>query len=343
MVQLSYFRNAGPTPAGTPRRVGILLVNLGTPGRLSFAAVARYLAQFLRDRRVIDVSPVFWWPLLFGLILPLRTPIALRKYRLVWMPEGSPLVVWSARLADRLRQSLRKAHGDPVRLELAMTYGDPGLDQAVARLMEANVDRLLVLPLFPQYCASTTGAVFDRVCRTLSRWRFLPETRFVNQYWSHETYVEAIAGGVRKTWEEAGTRSHVLLSFHGIPQRYVAGGDPYRDHVEGTAAMVRQKLGLGEQDMTLAYQSRFGRARWLEPYLRDSLTDLARRGVREVTVAAPSFAVDCLETLEEIGMQYRTEFARAGGTLRLVPALNDSDAHVDLLREVIARHTGGWL
>lgn len=342
MVPLSYFRSASPTPETTPPRVGVLLVNLGTPARMSLFAVARYLGQFLRDRRVIDASPAFWWPLLFGLILPLRSPLALRKYRMVWMSEGSPLAVWSMRLAERLRQRLRTDHGDPVRLELAMTYGDPDLDRALARLMDSRVERLLVLPLFPQYCASTTGAVFDRVCRALNRWRFLPELRFVNQYWSCPTYIRAIADGVRQAWEQAGARSHLLLSFHGIPQKYVTGGDPYRNHVEGTAARVRQELGLGEQDMTLAFQSRFGKARWLEPYTRESLVELAKRGIREVTVAAPSFAVDCLETLEEIGMQYRAEFARSGGTLRLVPALNDSDSHVEVLREVIGQHMAGW-
>lgn len=343
MVQLSYFRSAGPAPAGTVPRVGILLVNLGTPARLSLVSVIRYLGEFLRDRRVIDASPVFWWPLLFGLILPLRSPIALRNYRRIWMPEGSPLAVWSFRLADRLRARLGSDHADAVRLELAMTYGEPSLDQAIARLMDSNVNRLLVLPLFPQYCASTTGAVFDRVVRSLNRWRFLPEVRFVNHYWSSPAYVKAIADGIRQAWAQAGTRSHLLLSFHGIPQRYVTDGDPYRMHVEGTAARVRQELGLKEQDMTLAFQSRFGRARWLEPYTRDSLAGLARRGVREVTVAAPSFAVDCLETLEEIGVQYQGEFARTGGILRVVSALNDSDAHVEVLRTVITRHLVGWL
>jgi len=340
---VSYYHQPNPPAAGEPARIGVLLVNLGTPDALSWLAVARYLREFLADRRVIDAPRALWYPLLFGFVLPLRSARTLRKYRVVWMAEGSPLAVLSDRLARKVAVLVAARHDDALRVELAMTYGRPDVDQALAKLAAANVNRLLVLPLYPQYCASTTGAVFDRVARSLRRRRSIPETRFVNDYHAEPSYVRAVADSIRQSWARAGSRSHLLLSFHGIPEEYVSRGDPYRRQAEATAALVGRELGLAEGDFTVAYQSRFGPTRWLQPYTADSLRALAARGVREVTVASPSFAVDCLETLEEIGLEYRDMFARLGGRLTLVPALNDGEAHVEALLAVIERQMGGWL
>ncbi len=340
---MAYYRIASPPLAGEPERIGILVVNLGTPSSPSYLAVWKYLREFLGDRRVIDAPRILWLPVLYGFILTLRSLRTVRNYRKVWMSEGSPLAVLSAALTRKLAARMDALHGDRVRVELAMTYGQPSVDLGVAKMIAMNVKRLLVLPLYPQYCSSTTGAVFDRVSAALKRWRWIPEMRFVNDYYSTPSYIQAVADSVREHWRKAGAQSHLLLSFHGIPQVYVAQGDPYRDQAEGTATRVMQNLQLTDQDFTLAYQSRFGPVLWLQPYTEDSLKALAARGVREVTVASPSFAVDCLETLEEIAVEYRETFAKLGGTLTMVPALNDSEAHVEALMAVIQTHLKGWM
>ena len=340
---MAYYRIAPAPPAGTPERIGILLVNLGTPSQPTYGSVWRYLREFLSDRRVIETSRLLWYPLLYGLILNLRSLRTARNYRKVWMREGSPLMVLSKALAVKVAARVQAAYGDRARVELAMTYGSPSVDSALERFSTAQVRKLLVVPLYPQYCASTTGAVFDRVGETLRRRRWIPELRFVNDYFRGPAYVKAVADSIRAHWQRLGRRTHLLLSFHGIPQSYVAQGDPYQQHAQGTAALLRQELGLAEQDSTLAYQSRFGPVQWLQPYTADSLRALAARGVKEVCVASPSFAVDCLETLEEIAVEYRAMFAALGGTLELVPALNDGDAHVEALFEVIGRHLQGWV
>ena len=340
---MAYYRIARPLPAGAPERIGILLVNLGTPAHPSYFSVWRYLREFLGDRRVIDAPRIIWFPVLYGFILTLRSLRTVRNYRKVWMREGSPLAVLSAALAKKVASRIDEAHGDKVCVELAMTYGSPSIDSVVRRMIERNVRKVLVVPLYPQYCSSTTGAVFDRVCKSLERWRWIPEMRFVNDYYSNPVYVRAIADSIRAHWDKAGGRSHLLLSFHGIPQVYVAQGDPYKAHSEGTAALVCKALGLAAEEATLAYQSRFGPVLWLQPYTEDSLKALAARGVREVTVASPSFAVDCLETLEEIAVEYRDTFDKLGGRLTMVPALNDSDGHVEVMVDVIRRHLQGWV
>ena len=340
---MSYYRIAPPPGDTDARRIGVLLVNLGTPAHPAYGAVWRYLREFLSDRRVIDSPRAFWLPLLYGIVLPLRSGRTAGKYRKVWMPEGSPLAVLSRRLADKLASRMASLHGDAVRVELAMTYGRPSIDEVLERMVRDGVRRLLVLPLYPQYCSSTTGSVLDRLGDALRRWRWVPELRFVNDYHAQAPYTTAIAEGIREQWRKTGRRSHLLLSFHGIPLQYVEQGDPYRQQCERTAAQVARELSLEEGEFTLCYQSRFGPVQWLTPYMADSLAALAARGVREVTVSSPSFAVDCLETLEEIGIQYRSAFERTGGRLELVPALNDSDAHASVLLSVISPHLAGWL
>ena len=340
---MAFYRIARQQPAGEPERIGILIVNLGTPSSPSYLAVWRYLREFLGDRRVIDAPRVIWLPVLYGFILTLRSLRTVRNYRKVWMTEGSPLMVLSRALTRKLAARMDSLFGDRVKVELAMTYGSPSVDSVVAKMVNMNVKRLLVLPLYPQYCSSTTGAVFDRVCLALKRWRWIPEMRFVNDYYSNETYAKAVADSIREHWKIRGATSHLLLSFHGIPQVYVAQGDPYKAQSEGTTERVIENLKLANSEFTLAYQSRFGPVLWLQPYTEDSLKTLAARGVREVTVVSPSFAVDCLETLEEIAVEYREAFAKMGGKLTMVPALNDSDAHVEVLTEVIRNHLAGWV
>jgi protoporphyrin/coproporphyrin ferrochelatase len=340
---MSHYRAVAPGAAAAPERIGVLLVNLGTPDSPSYFAVQRYLRAFLGDRRVIDTSRWIWLPLLYGLILPLRPFRTVRNYRKIWMPEGSPLAVYSQRLASKMGDVLQKSFADSVRVALGMTYGNPSIASAIQSLAEQNVRRLLVLPLYPQYCSSTTGSVFDRTSAALRRWRWLPETRFVNDYYDDAGYIDALAASIEAHWAAVGGRSHLLLSYHGIPAAYVKEGDPYQFQAESTTRSVVQRLGLTAEQWSHGYQSRFGSVVWLQPYIEESLKTLVQRGLRQVTVVSPSFAVDCLETLEEVAIEYRDKFLALGGErLTLVPALNDEDSHVRALAAIVRTQTQDW-
>jgi ferrochelatase len=339
---MSYYR-AVAQAGSAPDRIGVLLVNLGTPDSPSYFAVQRYLREFLADRRVIDTSRLIWLPLLFGIVLPFRPIRTVRNYRKIWTRGGSPLAVFSKRLTDKVGLMLRETLGDDVRVDLAMTYGNPSIAKAIKSLAEQNVKKLLVLPLYPQYCSSTTGSVFDRTTRVLRHWRWLPETRFVNDYFNDAGYIEALAARIEQHWSELGERSHLLLSYHGIPAVYVAQGDPYQAQAQETTRLVVSKLGLSPDAWSHCYQSRFGSVVWLQPYTEDTLKSLAQRGVRRVTVVSPSFAVDCLETLQEVAIEYRDKFKEMGGErLTLVPALNDDDRHAQLLTRIVLNQLQGW-
>jgi ferrochelatase len=329
--------------ASTPDRIGVLVVNLGTPDSPSYFAVQRYLREFLGDRRVINTSRLIWLPLLYGVILPFRPMRTARKYRKIWLNEGSPLSVYSRRLTTKIGLELQAGVGGQVRVELGMTYGNPSIAHALEALMAQNVKKLLVLPLYPQYCSSTTGSVFDRASRALQRWRWLPETRFINDYYHDSGYIDALSARILEHWAETGERSHLLFSYHGIPAAYVADGDPYQAQAEATTRLVASRLGLAPGEWSHCYQSRFGSVEWLQPYTEDTLESLAKRGVRKLTVASPSFAVDCLETLEEVAMEYRDKFLELGGErLTLVPALNDDDRHAQVLAAIVKHQLQGW-
>jgi len=341
---MAYYRAVAQAAASEPERIGVLIVNLGTPDSPSYLAVQRYLAEFLGDRRVIDTSRWFWLPLLYGIILPLRPVRTTRNYRKVWMQGGSPLYVYSKRLADKIGAKLGDWAGDRLRVELGMTYGNPSIKDVIQRFAEQNVRRLLVLPLYPQYCSSTTGSVFDRTSAVLNRWRWLPETRFVNDYYDDPGYIAALADQIESHWRERGERAHLLLSYHGIPAVYVAEGDPYQRQAETTTRLVVERLKLGPDEWSHCYQSRFGNVVWLQPYTEDKLKELVKRGVHKLTVISPSFAVDCIETLEEIAMEYQEQFSALGGeAFGLVPCLNDDDRHAELLCDIVKRQLQGWV
>jgi ferrochelatase len=339
---MAYYRAVAQAVA-TPGRIGVLVVNLGTPDSPSYFAVQRYLREFLGDRRVIDTPRLIWLPLLYGIILPFRPIRTVRNYRKVWMRGGSPLAVYSKRLSGKIAALLESRMGDDVRVELGMTYGNPSIASAIQSLAEQNVKKLLVLPLYPQYCSSTTGSVFDRTAQVLERWRWLPETRFVNEYFDDSGYIDALTASIENHWAQAGGRSHLLFSYHGIPAVYVKEGDPYQTQANTTTRLVVERLGLAPEDYSHCYQSRFGSVVWLQPYTEDTLKELAKRGLRKLTVVSPSFAVDCLETLEEVAMEYRDKFLELGGDeLSLVPALNDDDRHASMLTAIIERQLSGW-
>ena len=330
------YRDAPAAPG--PGRTALLLVNLGTPAAPTRSAVRRFLAQFLHDRRVVELTRWLWCPLLHFVILPLRSGRAAHAYAKVWMPEGSPLLVHTRRLGRALQAAL-----PDVRVAVAMRYGEPALPETLRTLEAEGVTRLLVLPLYPQYSASTTASVFDAVSAELRRWRRVPELRFVADYHDDVEWLDALEARVRAHWDLHGRGAHLLLSFHGLPERVDRAGDPYRRQCEAGAQALAARLGLAHADWTLAYQSRFGRERWLQPATDARLVELARSGIDSVDVICPGFAVDCLETLEEIAIQDAAIYRDAGGAeLRYVTALNDGPGHVAALAAIARRHLHGW-
>jgi protoporphyrin/coproporphyrin ferrochelatase len=262
---------------GTPARLGILLVNLGTPDEPTTPAVRRYLAEFLWDPRVIEMPRALWWLILHGIILRVRPARSAHAYQKVWTPAGSPLMVESRALTQALAGRLQSRFGDRVRVDLAMTYGSPSIGAALERMRRDNVQRLLVMPMYPQYSATTTASIFERVTAELSRWRMIPELRMVNQYWEEDAYIAALADSIDAHWRQHG-RKHLLFSFHSIPKRYFLAGDPYHCFCRATARRVTERLGLSEGEWSLGFQSRFGREEWLKPYVDLLLLDYARTG-----------------------------------------------------------------
>lgn len=331
----------GAGPSGTAP-AGILLANLGTPASPSVADVRRYLRQFLSDRRVVDLPRWTWLPLLHLVILRTRPRRSAELYRTVWTAEGSPLLVLTSRLGDVLRDRLRRL--GPVELEVGMRYGEPSVARALDRLWAAGCRRVLVLPLFPQYSSTTTAAVSDAVAAWAAGRRDLPELRFVRGYADHPAYVDALVRSIGEARRGDDRPRRLLMSFHGIPVRYERTGDPYRRECAATAAAVARGLGCAPGEWFVAFQSRFGREPWIRPATDGVLLRWAERGVAGVDVVCPGFAVDCLETLEEIASTGRHAFETAGGRgFRYVPALNDGPAHAEALAAVAEPHLAGWV
>jgi protoporphyrin/coproporphyrin ferrochelatase len=331
------------SPGSNPERIGILLVNSGTPEAATPGAVRAFLARFLADPRVVELPRLLWLPVLWGFILPLRPRRIARKYRLIWSASGSPLRELSEQLRQELAAVLAQRMLAPLSVEVGMLYSAPELAGALLRLRASGAQRILVLPLFPQYCAATTGATFDQVTRLLRRWRALPELHLVADYHDHPGYIEALRASVSTHWERHGRTAHLLLSFHGIPERYVRRGDPYLAQCQRTARLLADELLLHEGEWSVSFQSRFGPRDWLKPYTAQVLQGMPARGAREVTLVCPGFAVDCLETLEEIAVENREVFRQAGGErYEYVPALNAGHAHARALADLIGQRCQGW-
>ncbi len=326
-----------------PERLGVLLVNLGSPASPEVAAVRRYLAEFLSDRRVVEEPRLPWLLLLHGVILRRRPARSASLYRSIWTEEGAPLLAIARRQAEGLQRLLERRFKGPVQVALGMRYGEPSLAQGLETLRLANARRILILPLYPQYSGTTIGTVFDGVARVLMRWRWLPELRLVNGYGDEPAYISALADKIRAHWSVQGQAERLLVSFHGIPQAYFDQGDPYFCQCHKTARLLAEALGLAEDRWTLAFQSRLGRGEWLKPYTDAVLADWARAGIRSVQVVAPGFAADCLETLEELAVENRERFLAAGGECyEYIPCLNEDPAHLELLAGLVMRHCSGW-
>lgn len=323
--------------------IAVVLVNLGTPAAPTPSAVRRYLREFLSDRRVVEAPRFIWWLVLNGFILLRRPRRVARLYAAIWTPEGSPLRVLTESLAGKVQASI----ADPrVRVHAAMTYGEPSFSRLLRDLEAGRVTRVLVLPLYPQYSATTTGPVYDQVARYLLSTRRAPDLRILHDYCDHPAYLDALAATVRE-WRDGqgreGAPRRLLFSFHGIPQAYADKGDPYPDCCEATTRGVVERLGLADGEWEMAYQSRFGRQEWLKPYTDERLSAMPSEGIRAVEVICPGFAVDCLETVEEIAVENRERFLGASGErYSYIRALNDSERHVALIADLVREQLAGW-
>ncbi len=327
---------------GNAARTAVLLVNLGTPDEATAPALRRYLAEFLSDPRVVEIPRLPWWLILHGIILRTRPARSAAKYASVWMPQGSPLAVWTQRQTAALQQQLAD-RGHHITVRHAMRYGNPSLPDTLDALRSVGTTRVLVLPLYPQYAAATTASVADKVMQWAARARRMPEFRFVAEYHDDPAYIAALAAQVRQHWAAHGRGDKLVLSFHGVPERSQHLGDPYHCQCHKTARLLAAALGLAANEVQLTFQSRFGKAKWLQPYTEPTLQALAAAGVKRVDVMCPGFVADCLETLEEIAQEARDAFLAAGGeTFHYVPCLNDSPPWIDALTALAERHLQGW-
>jgi ferrochelatase len=310
-------------------KTAILLVNLGSPDAPTPKAVRRYLAEFLWDRRIVDLARPLWWLILHGVILRIRPKRSARAYARIWTADGSPLIHFSRLQATALAE---RFEGSGIKLGLAMRYGNPSVKQAYRELDAEQLDRLIILPMYPQYSRTTTESVRDAIKASPVK----AQLGFIEDYYDHPAYIEACAEHIRSHWAHWGRGERLLFSFHGIPQRFADAGDPYPRHCEQTSALIARQLGLSDDEWMMTYQSRFGREPWLQPYTDKTLEQLPGQGVKKLDIFCPGFAADCLETLEEIAMENRDIFIEAGGeAFSYIPALNDSTVHIDALEKIL--------
>lgn len=340
---MSYYRDEPPFQHGDQLKVGILLANLGTPDAPTAPALKRYLGQFLMDRRIVEIPRAIWCWILHLIILNVRPKKSAEKYASVWTPEGSPLMVYAQAQKAKLEASLQQQIASPFAVELGMSYGNPSMASAIAKLKAQHCDRILVFPLYPQYAASSTAASLDAVWRTLLRTRNVPAIRTIRHYHDHPAYIRALAQSVRAHWAENGKPSKLIMSFHGVPKFHLMKGDPYHCECMKTGRLLAEALGLDKDEYQVAFQSRFGKQEWLKPYLAETLETLGKQKTARVDVICPGFSSDCLETLEEIAMEGKQIFlSNGGGEYHYIPALNDQALWVQAMTEIAIENLHGW-
>ncbi len=323
-------------------KIGVLLVNLGSPDKPDAPSIRRFLREFLSDHRVIEIPKPIWQIILNFFILPFRPRKLVPLYQAIWTDTGSPLVAIAQKQKQQLEACFKKDNSD-ICFALAMRYGKPDIKSALKQLTRQNARKILVFPTYAQYSGTTTASIFDAVTKELQQWRWVPELRFINQYHDNEAYIQALADSVKEHWQNRGQAEKLLMSFHGLPKFCLDKGDPYFCQCHKTARLLAEKLGLNDQQWQITFQSRFGKAEWLKPYTSASLEQLAQQGTLSVDVICPGFAIDCLETLEEIAVENRDVFINAGGKeYHYIPALNDSEAHINVLASLIKQHIQGW-
>lgn len=329
--------------AQQPPKIGVLLINLGTPDDAEPAAIRRYLAEFLSDPRVVELPALFWQPILRTAVLGLRPRKLVPRYQSIWLPEGAPLLVYSEQQVAALQQCFAD-QGWPIQVALGMRYGSPSIADGLEQLRQQSCDKILVVPLYPQYAASTTASAVDAVTQQVARYRRQPELRFINSFCAHEAYIQPLATQIRQYWQQHGKPERLLLSFHGIPKHSVEAGDPYHMECMHTLYALQQVLADEQVPIYHAFQSRFGAAEWLQPYTEPLLKQWVQEGVTNIHVTCPGFIVDCLETLEEIDVEYREIFLQAGGqNFGYIPCLNAEPHWIQGLVRLIQQHLQGWL
>ncbi len=330
---------------GTPEKTAVLLINLGTPDAPTPAAVRRYLKEFLSDPRVIEIPRLAWWPILNGIILNTRPKQSAAKYQSIWLPEGSPHKVYTGRLTTQLQGYLaERTHGLPLVVEYAMRYGNPSIPEVLQKLKQQNCQRILLVPLYPQYAASTVATALDKVFESVGQMRNAPALRTIKHFPDDTGYIKAAAQNIRDYWEKHDRPDKLVMSFHGLPRFTLDRGDPYHCECMKSGRMIAEELGLQQDQYLITFQSRFGRAEWLQPYTAATLKELGKQKTGRVDVCCPGFITDCLETLEEINMEVRNEFIHAGGgEYRYIPCLNDRPGWVHALTDLVLDNLHGWL
>ena len=325
-------------------RVGVLLTNLGTPEAPTAKALRPYLKQFLWDPRVVEVPRPLWWLILNGIILRVRPKRSAAAYAEVWTDEGSPLLTHSLNQAKALQCALAESYGDQVIVDVAMRYGQPSIASVIDKMLSAGVRKLIVLPLYPQYSAATTGSTFDAIADEFKQRRWLPDFRFISHYHDHRGFIHAITNRIKAHWAEHGRTDKLLFSYHGMPQKYLENGDPYHCECHKTTRLIAEQLGLAPNEYLTTFQSRFGRDPWLQPYTDETLKALPQQGVKSVQIICPGFSSDCLETIEEIGGENCEYFLEAGGErYEYIPCLNAEPDHIELMRTLIEEQAKDWL
>jgi ferrochelatase len=339
---MKYTGQAGFSHSQQPK-VGVLVTNLGTPEAPTAKALRKYLGQFLADPRVVEVPRLLWRCILHGVILRIRPRRSAAAYKTVWTEQGSPLMTHTQAQCDAFTHSLKKQYDDNVVVAFAMRYGEPSVSHAIEAMQQQGVRRLLVLPLYPQYSAATTASTFDAIAEDFMRRRWLPDFRFISHYHDYPPYIDALAKSIEAHWELHGRADKLLMSYHGIPFRYLKNGDPYHCECHKTSRLLAERLGLTKDAYMTTFQSRFGREEWLKPYTDHMLKTLPEQGVKSVQMVCPGFSSDCLETIEEIGVENREYFMEAGGErYEYIAALNASDGHIHALTQLINSQLQGW-
>lgn len=324
------------------KKFGILMVNLGTPEAPTPKAVKAYLKEFLSDVRVVDAPRLIWWFVLRIILLIRPKPVA-KAYQSIWTEEGSPLLTISKKQAAALKLQLKQDMGKDIPVELAMTYGNPSILSASNALRSQGVERILMLPMYPQFSSSTTAAIYDKLSNLLKQCPHLPEMRWIRDFHDYPDYIEALANSVKQQWLKTGQSEKLLMSFHGVPERYTTKGDPYERQCRKTADLLAEKLNLEPEQWQCCFQSRFGREEWVKPYTDYTLKQWGADGVKSVDIICPAFSADCLETLEEIQVENKEYFIEAGGeAYNYVPALNDNPDHIEMLSKLVQQHSQGW-
>jgi len=327
---------------GSKEKTGVLITNLGTPDAPTANAIRPYLKEFLSDQRVIEIPKFIWQIILRLIILQIRPRRVAKNYKKIWTEKDSPLLHMSKKQVHLVEEKLKKDFPNTVFI-LAMRYGNPSIKNALLSLQKKQVRRLLVFPLYPQYCAVTTASTFDAVSNVLKNFRWIPELRFINQYFEEELFVSAIGNSIHKAWEERGKPEKIIFSYHGIPKKYLMEGDPYHCYCLKTTRLVREYLNLKEEDVITTFQSRFGSQEWLQPYTDVTLKELPSNGIKNIHILSPGFSADCLETLEELKEENKEYFMKAGGlSYHYISCLNDNSQHIEMMSKLIRQHTQGW-